>query len=769
MTVLSSSAVSTTVAPVPRALDDRLNRNARSLIASSVLTSVFGFAFWILAARTMSTADVGTGSAVVAALVLLGNMSTLGLRNALPRFLPSARADTSRVIALSYLACAATALVVGVVFVLGAGRWADDLTSLRTSLLAQVLFVVAVAIWAVFVLQDSVLVGLRTAAWVPIENLAYALLKVGALLGLAFVGSWAIPITWIVPALALLVPLNVLIFRRLSPAHAALPVVADDVRADWRLVGRFAAGNHVADIVRFLGVEGVVLVVLAHLGPEASAPLFFAITIAASLQLVASNVMSAFVAEAVARPARVDELLHRSAVQISILVVPGALIAAVAAPLGLALFGKEFVESGTPVLRLLLIASIPGIALSVAVGLARYQRRVDHLMLLAFAASVPPVVGAMFFVPTFGIVAVGWATLVGHTLLAAVLMFTSLRPLLSSQRASAIDVVLNARLRIRQRRRTTAAATVFDELDATRGDAAPLWPRSVIATEADTVVARVDTEPARIVKVALSENASLGLAHHATAIEAMRAATDGTPSQLLVPELIEIGTCSAQTYVVESACVGSRADVADDDTMGAVADAFGALHRATARVRLPGDDLAYAIVTVPCRSLLADQRLSRYAATINALESSLTGALDRPELQVARTHGDCWLGNVMIDRSLQPPIVTGVVDWENSIECGLPEVDIAHLWLSEDPAGSAAGTLSSFRAGRFEDYVGACGRSPVNADLPASLVITLAWLAHIANGLERSSTFALGRLWISRNATPVLDLLDEVGPARVIH
>ncbi len=53
-----------------------------------MLTSVFGFAFWILAARTMSTADVGTGSAVVAALVLLGNMSTLGLRERAPPIPP---------------------------------------------------------------------------------------------------------------------------------------------------------------------------------------------------------------------------------------------------------------------------------------------------------------------------------------------------------------------------------------------------------------------------------------------------------------------------------------------------------------------------------------------------------------------------------------------------------------------------------------------------------------------------------------------------------
>ncbi len=770
MTTFSAPPVHVSGGPVVATpVDDRLNRNARSLIASSVLTSVFGFAFWILAARSMSAADVGTGSAVVAALVLLGNMSTLGLRNALPRFLPAARANTARVIAWSYIACVTTALLLGVVFVLGAGRWASELTSLRTSPAAQVLFVVAVAVWTVFILQDAVLVGLRTATWVPAENLSYALLKLGALVGLAAVGSWAIPIAWIVPALVLLIPLNLLIFGRLIPAHARLAPSIDDAPADWRRVGRFAAGDYVADVVRFIGAEGVVLIVLAHLGPAASAPLFFAITIAASLQLIGSNVMSAFVAEAAARPAHVDELLQRAALQITILVVPGALIAAAAAPLGLALFGSEFVDSGTPVLRLLLLAAIPGIALSVAVGQARYRRRVSHVVLLALAASIPPVVGAVFFVPQFGIVAVGWAMLIGQTVLAAVLLSTSLRGLLSSPRSAAVDVLLTMRTRIRQQRRSRAAATVFDELDATRGEGPALWPRSVIATEADSVVARVDGDSPRIVKVALSAASSHGLERHATAIEAMRTAAAGRPAQNLVPELLEIGTCLSQTYLVESACPGGRTDVADEATMGAVAGAMGTLHRATARPQQPGDDLVFNVVTLPCRTLLADSRLARHRDTIERLAATLAEALERRELVVARTHGDCWLGNVMVDRTLNPPIVTGVVDWEDSLETGLPEVDMAHLWLSEHPKGIAAGTLSAFIAGRFEDYVEACGKTPLNRDLPASLVVTLAWLAHVANGLERSSTFSLGRLWVSRNVTPVLDLLHEVGPERVIR
>ena len=162
-----------------------MNRNAGSLIVSSVLTSVFGFAFWILAARTMSAADVGTGSAVVAALVLLGNMSTLGLRNALPGSSRHAlQHGAGHRVELRGMrrdrAGRRQRLRRRSPMVGGRAHEAAAMTSAPRRL-----FVVAVAVWAVFILQDNVLVGLRTATWVPVENLAYAVAKLGGLVMIA--------------------------------------------------------------------------------------------------------------------------------------------------------------------------------------------------------------------------------------------------------------------------------------------------------------------------------------------------------------------------------------------------------------------------------------------------------------------------------------------------------------------------------------------------------------------------------------------------------
>jgi O-antigen/teichoic acid export membrane protein/aminoglycoside phosphotransferase len=757
-----------TAAPLqpPGPTDDRMNRNATALVVSSVLTSAVGFAFWVVAARTMSQTDVGVGGAAVAALVLLGNVSTLGLRNALPRFLPVAGIRTRQLILRSYAAAGGAAVLISYVFIAGAQIWAPELVALHEGVLGRVLFIGAVATWAVFILQDSVLIGLRHATWVPIENLAYAVGKLGLLAVLASTGSWALLVAWVIPALLVIGPLNRGIFTRLVPVasseSASLPTSSDDLA--WRSIARFASGDHLADMIRFLGAEGVVLVVVAQLGAELSAPLFFAITIAATLGLVSSNIVSSFVAEASTRPHEMDVLLRRSARRAAALVVPGALIAAALAPLALAIFGSEYAAEGTTVLRLLLLAAIPQIVANLAIGVARHRRRVADVVKIALASSIFPLVGAIFLVPRFGIVAVGWTFLVGQIVLAAEL----LRRWFSGRRtpsAAAVQLLIGVRRHLRQHRRRRAAAMLFDELDANRHGPDALHPRRLVPTETDAVIAIVERElDPVVVKVALSDAGARGLAAHYTAVAALRWATRGLECASLLPVRVEHGVIQGESYAIETACPGVSAIDAHSAALPVITDAILSIHRSTARQVRIGDDLVSGLISAPIRVLSEDRRLAARLGSLERLETMLASALSQHEVTVARTHGDFWLGNVLVDPATSTPRVSGIIDWENSAEVGLPEVDLAHLWLSLQPSGMAAGVLIATAQNRFGDVIHplrGCQDLP-NPDLPARLVVGLAWLAHVSDGLRRSSRFALGRIWIRQNVLDVLDVFDAL-------
>src|SRR5947208_13653015 len=62
--------------------------NSGALLGSSVVTSALGFVFWWLAARVASQDTVGTASAAVSAMTLIGTIGMFGLGTLLIADLP---------------------------------------------------------------------------------------------------------------------------------------------------------------------------------------------------------------------------------------------------------------------------------------------------------------------------------------------------------------------------------------------------------------------------------------------------------------------------------------------------------------------------------------------------------------------------------------------------------------------------------------------------------------------------------------------------------
>ena len=211
-----------------------LYRNGYALVVATGATSVLGFLYWLIAARQYDTGDVGRNSALIAAMTFLANLAHLNLTNGLNRFVPTAGRKTGRLIGLSYIVAGALSVVAALIFVVGVDFWSPELTNLvRENPLAIGAFVAATALWVIFQLQDSVLTGLGRADWVLYENVVYGVVKIGLLVALATAlpdeGVFA---SWTLPLIAIVVPINVLVFRKLVPHHVGGPARRD--RADPR-------------------------------------------------------------------------------------------------------------------------------------------------------------------------------------------------------------------------------------------------------------------------------------------------------------------------------------------------------------------------------------------------------------------------------------------------------------------------------------------------------------------------------------------------------
>lgn len=837
-------------------LREPMHRNAYALVAGSILTSMLGLLFWVVAARWYPTTEIGVAAAVISAMSFLANVATLGLRNGLVRFLPAAGGRSPVLVAAAYLVCALAAALAASVFLVGQPWWAPSLTLLREGPVTVVAFVACTAVWVLFVIEDHVLTGLRRATWVPVANLGYSAAKLLALVALVGMPAWGIVAAWTAPAAVVVVAVAALLVRRLLPAAVAeagspgaLPV---------RQLVRFAALDHTSAVLWLATTELLPLVVLELAGASASAYYFLAFTVGYTLYLVVSNVGSAFVAEAASHPDDVDRLLRRAAVNAARLVLPAVVVGVALAPWVLGLLGKGYAAEGSTLLRLLLLSAVPQVVVGLSVSLARLRRQVGLVVLVYAWLALAVLGGSIAALRVWGLVGVGWAWLLAQSLLAVALLLTWLRPLWEPAAWRAVDVVAGWRRRLADMRRQAAADELLPEVAAacgyavlgrghadraggrtrgddadgrargddadgrTRGDGAGsrgpgpdghvLGPDSdarghVLGSDSDALVVRTRWGGAPVVaKIAGTPAGAAALDRHADALARLHAMDVLGRWRELLPVVMHRGTLGERAFLVET-CVGadprpfrvshrhaatamssvvpSSSGAATHSpatrdmpaSLAAVAAAARTLHEATERRTVVDDRLLRRWVDEPFAKL-AESRPGR-AADIERLRTWLRAQLAEAPVTVSTVHGDLWLGNVVLDE----PRVAGIVDWEDSEDEGIPDVDLAHLWLSAQPGGvglaasdvlvpsdllaaSDVPTASDVLDGGTEPGpLPGWFRGRPNPQLDLRAVVLLAWAQHVARTLRRATDPTPSRVWFARTVDPVLDRSERVAGA----
>jgi O-antigen/teichoic acid export membrane protein len=742
-------------------LREPMRRSAYALIAGTAVTSLLGLVFWVLAARWLPPATVGIGAALVSLLTLLANISTLGLRNGLVRFLPEAGSATRRLVASSYALCAAAAMAAAAVFLIGQPWWAEELGFLRGSPLAAVAFVAAVAVWVLFILQDHVLTGLHKTVWVPITNAICSVAKIALVPLLAFTAGWAILSASVLPAAVMVAIVTVLILRQPPgrSADAGPPVIPMA-----RLV-RFAATDHVAALVWLGTADILTLMLLQQLGPESSAFYFMANTIAYGLYLVTSNISSALVAEGARSPDRVPALTRAALRNSARLVLPAAALGIILTRPVLGMFGRDYADQASALLQLLLLSAVPQIVIGIALAAARLRHDMRTIALTYGALAVTTLGGSWVAVMLGGLNGVGVACLVSEVLVALLLLLTGRsglwpdrpgrRRLLSEVERVALGMRRAWSRREIQRRLVPALEACGLESTA---------QHRLLTSDSDVLVVALDCPPVGlVVKIATSPAASAGLNRHADLLTWLGPELGASSSAAWLPQVVYRGTYWGERVVVETGLHGSPAPEPaadrrlDPQITAAALAAIAEIHQRTALPTLLDRTVLRDWVDEPLDHL---RRLPAWAAPpaaldrlADALYESLTGRL----VTAAVVHGDFWSGNVLFGVNDAGTEVTGVVDWENARRVGLPDTDLVHWWLAGQPAELGAAVRQALASP--EQAAAELAALPVplpNPHLAVEDTVLLTWLGHVSAGLARATRNPLSPVWVARNIRPVV-------------
>lgn len=402
-------------------LADPMLRNGHALIASAFMTQLVGVVYWIFAARLYPVAVVGRNSVAVSIMLFLSGAAELNLMSTLVRFVPTSGQRTPRFIVNAYLTSASIGTMIGLAFIFLIPRVEPQLDFLRSSPYIAVWFVFTVAMGTIFVLEDSALTGARAAAFVPLENAAFSMLKLALMVPFAWLlPSAGIYLSWTAAIVITIIPTNFYLFGRAVPRHLRRhPAVGPPPR--FRDIRAFLIPDSVAALFLLASTALLPLLIIDRLGPTAAGHYALAWLIGYSLFLVSLNMGSSLVVETAADQSAVRQLSRRSMTHLAKLLIPLVAVIMATTPHLLLIFGRGYAQADVTPLRLLALASLPALVTNTAISVSRSQRRMR--MVLGIQVSISALVWGLSaaLIGHFGITGVAAAWLTAQTATALVL------------------------------------------------------------------------------------------------------------------------------------------------------------------------------------------------------------------------------------------------------------------------------------------------------------------------------------------------------------
>lgn len=746
---------------------DRLLRNGHLLTASSAIASGLGAGYWVLATRWYSPATVGRDYAAISAMMFLAGLGQLNLTNTLVRFVPAAGARTTRLVGRTYLVSAAASLALGAAFVL-AIPWLSPQLDFLHSPMPGVGFVAATAGYAVFVIQDGALTGLRRADWVVLENALFAVSKIAFVAVLAFIGAGSgILLSWYTAlALALLVT-NRFLFAHAIPGHVKA-AAAQGIDTGRPTFGYLAA-DFTGALCWLAAITLPPIFVLDLLGGDQSAYFSLAWVVAYALYQLSANMGSSLIVEAANDPVRLAANC-RSVLRHTGLLLAGCVTVLIPlAPHLLSIFGPGYARHGTGLLRLLLLSALPNLVVAVAVSACRARRRLGVAVWALIALCTIAITLTVVLVPVIGIAGAGAGWLIAQCLVATVLIlrrswWLGPRPHRTFYRGSAADLARSAGIRMAHAARWPGdRVTVFRLIRAHGGRRASVDTAQAVLrgarTRSDLLIVRSSQAGGIAIKCPRTEEARSVLSRQYDVLQRIAADRRLGDWRRLLPRVIDCDLASSPPSGVErwlpgvtgSALLRERPSEADALTSAAIG-AIAELHEATGRDEQVGPSHLARWVDEPLAVLGRGLRLPRdgaETAAIERLREHVHRRLLGRRLRVGWVHRDFHPGNVLY--AAENGEVTGIVDWGGAVPDGPTVLDgrLFALALRHETGGQPIGELIVQSLG-----------ADTGDELEQALLL-LTWLWHVTDNIEKSARFRSNRLWVACN---VLAVLKAVNP-----
>lgn len=389
-----------------------LYKNAILLMTDTIISSVFGFLFWMVVTRCYIAHEVGLAATVIPVVGLVGTLSIFGFGEALVRFLPSS-GKGSRAMINSFLTISGlAAILISLIFLAGLSIWSPTLLFIQENWIFLLSFVLFSVVITLNLIKDRVFVARRNVKLLLVStSIGGSRILIVAFFA-SFFGAFGIFASWgLATLVAFLVGIFILV-PMVEPGYRPIPTVKKDLVNDML---HFSAANHVSGIFSALTLAAIPLLIVNTLGAEDVAYYYIAFMIASFLFMIP---MAIYVSLFVEGSHFMNELgAHvRKALKLALLiVVPLVILILFFGDRLLLFFGPEYADEGFGTLQVLAISSVFTAFNAMFMATRQVLKRMKTIVALA-AFNVFAIVGfGYLFLPWMGLIgiAVAWTVVKG--------------------------------------------------------------------------------------------------------------------------------------------------------------------------------------------------------------------------------------------------------------------------------------------------------------------------------------------------------------------
>lgn len=355
--------------------------NTGSLASTTIITFVFGFPYWWLAARQFPPAAVGFASAIVSAMTLLASIAILGWGTLLIGELPRQPGKEIPLVSAALTLVGGIGGGLGIVFAVVAPFILTDFQILRASVVDVALFAVGVSLTSIATVLEGALIGLWRGDLILWRSTLFSAAKLAALflvsLWLSYRGGLTIYATWTAGnALSLGALAVYAVFKGRGAKRSYLP--------HWGLLRKLtplALQHHILNWILGIPVLVAPMLITTMLSAEVNAWYYIAGSIASLASVIPTALVFVGFTAGCAEP---DDLAHKMRVTVSLSFV-AALLADVVLLAGarqiLSLFGQSYADQAVWCLRILALGAFPLIIKNHYIVLYRIWGRVAFAIL----------------------------------------------------------------------------------------------------------------------------------------------------------------------------------------------------------------------------------------------------------------------------------------------------------------------------------------------------------------------------------------------------